>query len=394
MSIMKLIERKNCTGCMACLQACSQNCISIEYDSFGSSFPAINNDKCIDCGACQRACPVLCTEKLPFHNGQHAYAVWSLDQQSRKSSASGGAASELYYHALKNDYWICGAIYDKRFQVYHIITQEKNDIMKFKQSKYVFSDTSMIYSQIRTKLDNGEKVLFISLPCKVAGLLSFLNKRYDNLITVDIVCHGTPPYKHLFEHISNCDKTQSASYLKFRDDNSFSFVLLSSSNKTLYSRIGRTDSYLGAFLEGLNYRENCYSCPYAKPERVSDITIGDFWGLGDEIPFEHPYTGSISLVMTNTEQGHSFFEACSSSMFVEERTVSEAVKGNCNLNRPSTPHKERDRFIKMYETRGFEFAANTILSNVIRKEKQQVKKEQLRQGLRKAAGVIIKRYRS
>ena len=167
--------------------------------------------------------------------------------------------------------------YEEQYHVRHFLTKECKDISAFRQSKYVYSETENIYRQIKDLLQKKEKVLFISLPCKVAGLYSFLGgKLEENLLTVDIVCHGIPSYTQLMEHIKKV-ATLNRGKLTFRKNNEYIFEV-TDNNKILYSKIGRQDNYLAAFLEGLNYRPSCYNCSYARPERISDITIGDFLG--------------------------------------------------------------------------------------------------------------------
>lgn len=378
---MKLVNRTQCTGCMACVQNCPKNCIRIEKDRLGNLYPIIDEVSCVECGKCKNTCPE--STPLTYQPIRKAYAVWSLDSISRKSSASGGAAAEFYAQALQDGYWICGVEYKNKFQVVHTLSQETTAIAKYKQSKYVYSEVKDVYVQIRERLENNDKVLVISLPCKIAGLLGYLGKDYNNLITVDIVCHGTPSNQMLEEYIFTVDTNNKASKLSFRNDNTFVFELQDSNDKSIFSKIGRTDAYLAAFLEGLNYRESCYNCSYARPERVADITICDFWGLGQEKPFDHPYTGSVSAVLINNEKGQSFFGRCRDRFSVEERPISEAVNGNAQLNKPTSIHPKRTEFETQYAEKGFEKAVKCCLSDVMREEKRRVTKQKIYGTLRK-----------
>ena len=387
---MELASKTKCTGCMACMEKCPGNCISITPDHMGNYYPHINGTDCLNCGVCQKTCPELVMPSAV--KPSEAYAAWSLDNNDRKSSASGGAASVFYRHALDMGYWIAGAKYTKDFHVTHIVSDKISAVNGFKQSKYVCSEMGSVYQKVKELLSVGETILFISLPCKIAGLLGYLGKKYDNLITVDIVCHGTPPYQNLKEHI-DCVKKNIPTVLKFRQDNEFIFQLSDDNDQILYSKVGRTDTYLTAFLEGINYRESCYHCNYARPERISDITICDFWGLGQEIPFDHPYSGSISAVLINTDRGKAFFRGCQAYLFTEQRPVDEAIKGNAQMNHPSPYPSQRPEFEKMYQECGFDKAVASCLSNVMNQEKKKIKKKQMRDMLRKLAGVFIERYR-
>lgn len=386
----KLADKDLCTGCMACVNACPKKCINIEQDSMGNLFPVIDYSKCVECKKCEKSCPIKNNISINYPN--KAYAAWSLDQKDRKTSTSGGSASVFYQQAISDNMYICGVEYDNDFHVKHTISRDIKSILKFKQSKYVYSEVDNIYELVKEKLDNGEDVLFISLPCKVAGLLGFLNKKYDNLITIDIVCHGTPSYKILDDHIKFVDKKRIGKNLRFRDDNQMLFDV-SSKSKTVYRKYGKEDTYMAAFLEGLDYRESCYNCQFANPERISDITISDFWGLGSEIPFEHEYSGAISAVLINTQKGMDFFEKCKHRFFYEERPVEEAIKGNAQLNSPTKHHLKRNLFEEMYKSVGFEKAVKKCLHKEMFNSRIKRRKASMRMKIRKLASLFIKKYR-
>lgn len=386
----KLADKDLCTGCMACVNACPKKCINIEQDSMGNLFPVIDYSKCVECKKCEKSCPINNNISTNFPN--KAYAVWSLDQQDRKTSTSGGAASVFYQQAISDNMYICGVEYDNDFHVKHTISRDIESIQKFKRSKYVYSEVDNIYELVKEKLNTGENVLFISLPCKVAGLRGFLNKDYDNLTTIDIVCHGTPSYKMLYDHIKFVDKKGLGTKLRFRDDNQKLFYL-SSKNKIIYRKHGEEDTYMAAFSEGLACRESCYHCQFAKSKRISDITISDFWGLGSEIPFEHEYSGAISAVLINTPKGMDFFEKSKHRFFYEERPVEEAIKGNAQLNSPTKHHLKRNLFEEMYKSVGFEKAVKKCLHKEMFNSRIKRRKASMRMKIRKLASLFIKKYR-
>ena len=388
--MIQLAKPEACSGCMACAAVCPKDAVAIGRDSLGNFVPSVDPERCIDCGACRKACPELTPPER--NDSSRAYAVWSLDPQSRKTSASGGAASEFYARALADGWWICGAEYTVDGRVVHRLTRDTEGIARFKQSKYVFSETGAVYRQIREKLDAGERVLMISLPCKIAGLLGCLRKPYPNLLTVDIVCHGTPSDQLLQEHIQSVCPGLGTYRLSFRADNEYIFRL-EAGGEDVYRKIGRTDAYLAAFLEGLSYRSACYQCSHARPQRVSDLTICDFWGLGAEIPFDHPYTGAISAVLVNTAEGQAFFDRCRDALFVEERPVEEAVKGNAQLTAPTPAHPKRAAFEAQYARSGFDQAVKSVLRDEMDAARKDIQRRQLRSGLRRIAGIFLKRYR-
>lgn len=391
---MKLANRNSCTGCMACLQICPINCIQVKEDEWGNLFPFIDKLECITCGRCQSVCSELNREYQNFSNSKKCYAAWSIDSNIRDTSTSGGVAATLYRVAVNHGYIISGVEYNGDFCAIQTLTDQADKISAYQQSKYVYSDTSCVYKDIKNKLEQDQRILFISLPCKVAGLKYYLGKQYQNLITVDIVCHGTPPYKQMAEHILNIDKKHEAKKLSFRSDNEYIFKLTDDSSTTLYNKSAADDEYLSAFLNGLNYRDSCYHCQYAKPERISDLTICDFWGLGKVIPFKHPYSGAVSAVLVNTSKGEEFLSKGQEALFLEERPVNEAVEGNTQLRQPSQIHPNRDEFLREYPKVAFEKAVRICLKNEMKAARIKRRKKQCKSILRTAAGFIVPRYRN
>ena len=180
--MISLADKKNCTGCKACLQACPMKCISVREDDIGDLYPYIDRNICIECGYCKKACPeISIKQKACLKKPDQAYAVWSMNTNSRSASASGGAASGFYESALNQGYWICGVKYEEQYHVRHFLTKDQKEISAFRQSKYVYSETENIYRQIKDLLQKKEKVLFISLPCKVAGLYSFMGDNWRKI---------------------------------------------------------------------------------------------------------------------------------------------------------------------------------------------------------------------
>lgn len=379
---MKLCDTNICTSCGACINACPKGCISYKEDIYGFLYPNIDDKVCVECGACQKVCHVLndVSNKLPTN----AYAVWSNDPEDRKSSTSGGAAS-VFYNSILQERGICfGATFDDKLNVVIKGYSDQSKVLGFKNSKYVHSDMLDSYNEIKKLLLKEKRVIFIGLPCQVAALRSFLKQGYSNLLLVDIICHGTPPIKHLWEHISEIEKIKhnKTKFIRFREDNSFYLTLLDS-KKSFYSKHKEIDSYMLSFFDALNYYDSCYDCKYACNERVSDITIGDFWGLGLENPFDHPYSGAISLVLTNTNKGKEFFKTTKNMLFWEERTVEEALKGNEQLNRPSVKNKNRDKFLEEYSKNGFEQASLSIYGDHIEKYEKIIKKQEFKSKIRR-----------
>lgn len=387
---MNICDKSLCTSCGMCVDICTKGAIKLVTNKYGFDYPEVDNDLCINCGLCQKKCHI--NNDVKKNIPQKAFAVWCSDANDRKTSTSGGAAS-IFYQKVIADNGVCfGAAYDENLNVV-IKGYDDQNVLEFKNSKYVHSNMKNAYKEIFKFLKSGRKVIFIGLPCQIASVKSYLGKDCDNLLLVDIICHGTPPQKYLSEHISYLEnkKKKKANGLKFRSDNEFYFALISADGSCFANFHKDIDSYLLTFFEALTYYDSCYNCKYACNERVSDITIGDFWGLGEEEPFNHPYSGAISVVLTNTEKGKDFFESVKDKCFYEERTVKEAFSGNAQLNSPSNLNKNRDVFMSEYIKSGFETAAQKTYGEYIKEHKLIIRKYEMNKKIRRFAKRILRR---
>lgn len=338
-----LCEKEKCTGCMACYNACKFNAISLIVDENGMLRPIIDKEKCIQCGMCSKACPEKDDPKLNMI--KKAYALYSKDPNDSKNCASAGVATTFYKYIIKAGGSVVGAGFDNEQKPILKVAKNIDAIDEFKGSKYVYVFPNTIYRDIKLLLSENEKCLFVGTPCQVAGLKKFLGKEYANLITVDLICHGTPPFDFLREHLLNVSQKKKITKYSFRGDDGWN-LRIESEGKVIYKKSQTEDVYFTSFLKGLIHREVCYNCKYACKQRVSDITIGDFWGLSSDAL--NKYKGKVSVSLINTRKGQEFFDSVSDSFVFEERDIQEALNGNAQLNRPSIKHQQHDEFLKQY----------------------------------------------
>lgn len=342
---MNLCSVEQCDSCMACKNICPFDAIEIKVNAIGAIQPAIIQDKCKECGLCQAVCPEKTQPQ--FRYPEKAIALYAKSLHDRKTCASGGAATTFSRYMVSQGGCVFGATSMGGYPHYVMVdSPERLELLK--GSKYVYSDPLLIYKQIKEKLKEGRKCLFIGTPCHVAGLLGFLRKDYENLVTIDLICHGTPPFLYLKEHIeAQVGDYSNVDNITFRGLNDFYLTVYDKNKKVIYKRSQYEDPYFMSFMRGIMFRPVCYVCQFARNERVSDITIGDFWNISKDAL--DGYKGKISLALLNTSKGVEYFGSCSNLFEYQERMVTEAIKGNDQLRHPSKRSQEQLVFKAQYE---------------------------------------------
>ncbi len=356
---MEICRKEDCFGCYACSNICPKGCITMNEDNYGYIYPKINMDKCINCNLCKKVCPAINEDK--FNSPNIVFAGWAKKKDERESSTSGGAASIFSNIILEESGVVYGAsVVDS--EVKHIEVIEKSNISILKGSKYVHSKIEDNYKKCEQKLKSGIKVLFIGTPCQISGLKHFLRRDYENLFTIDIICHGVPSMKMLNEYLRIEGISSDYTNIQFRDENGFNLTVIKNNKKVFVKPMKESLYYLG-FMKGVFYRENCYKCRYAQEKRISDITIGDFWGLGEGEEFKYSKKGGVSLILSNTKKGEMLINRCKKELCLYKRSLYEAVNGNAQLRKPSIKHKNYYKFRKAYLKKGFVSATKKALLN-------------------------------
>ena len=347
--MFELCDKKECTSCMACYNACSFNAIKINTDSLGTLIPVIDRQQCKKCGKCVSVCPVV--HEPEKHEANEAIALYTKNSEDKKTCASGGVATSLSRKIIQSGGVVFGTGFSNEGTPVYKKAEAEEQLEEFKGSKYVYCFPGKIYCEVKQELKSGKLCLFIGTPCHVAGLKGYLGKEYENLITIDLICHGTPPYIYLKEYINQLGISEkSISKVSFRGEKDFFIVIYNKEGKELYSKKIDEDVYFLSFMEGLIYRDICRKCSYAKKERISDITIGDFWGIPKNAL--NGYKGKISVALPNTEKGINILEEYKDCFYTEKHSLEEAVSGNPQLNRPSLVHADTDLFKNEYMRTG------------------------------------------
>lgn len=372
--MIKLADKESCTACGACAFVCAKNCITMIEDEHGSVYPSLDSTNCVECGRCQKTCPIL--SPLDVNTPQIAYSAWSSDEKERETSASGGIAAEIYKKAVSEGCDIAGAVQQDDFSVVMQLSSDEKAILKFKNSKYVFSEAWHVYQEIKQSLKADKNVVFIGLPCQVAALRKIFREN-EKILFVEVVCHGTAPFSYLKQHIEHIEhtKNEKAIRMSFRDPDTytytFTFTLYNKDGKRFYAEVPRkTDTYQYAYHSTISYRENCYHCHFVREQRIADITLSDYKGLGRMAPCSYGET-NVSCILVNTEKGKKFIKEMiqEKRIYADERPVREPIEGDPQLRQPSLKGAARMDFERLIKVNDFETTMQIVMKRDKRRKK-------------------------
>ncbi|WP_312811723.1 Coenzyme F420 hydrogenase/dehydrogenase, beta subunit C-terminal domain [Sedimentibacter sp.] len=343
------LKKEKCTGCGACNNACPIKCINMEEDEEGFLYPQVDFQKCTECGLCEKSCPAINIPVRENFKEPEVYAAWSLDDAVRADSSSGGIFTELSHKVLDDGGYVSGARYNTDNLVEHCLINRREQLHELRQSKYVQSETGLIFKDVKMLLEENKTVMFTGTPCQSAGLLQYLDKKYDNLFLCDIVCHGVNSpmvylkyFKELEEEYSSRIKT-----INFRNKRNgwkeFGTSVIFENGEE-YFRSHKTDSFFKGFLANLYLRRSCYNCQFKGFPRVSDITLADFWGV--VLNNEKEIFKGISLILINSEKGKFYIEKISNNISKMQKTLNDAMLKNPCMVKSVPMSTKRDLMFK------------------------------------------------
>lgn len=333
----ELAKYKDCTGCMVCVDSCSQLALQSSLNEEGHIVPVVDETKCVNCGLCEKTCPVVSEINYSSSSLANAYAAWAKDYELRKRSATAGVFAALAQRVLSEGGYVCGAANVDGIHVKHICIDNIEDLHLLQGSKYTQSDATEIYKTAYKHLKAGDTVLFSGTGCQVAGLYGFLGKRkYEGaLYTIDLICGGVPSRLLIDKFIGN-EPYQTKRIISFRSkDNGwnpkgFKYNLKVEDNEGhVHDYTGKRNLITTGFACEMTNRYSCYQCQFAGVNRMSDFTIGDYWGVKD-YPEQH-YNG-VSVIIAHNEKAESFLHTC--KQFIETRIidVSDVLAHNKRLD--------------------------------------------------------------
>lgn len=356
----KIVNKKDCTGCYACENICPSNSISMVDDTEGFWYPAVDYDKCIKCKKCINVCPII--NNTILNNKPVVYACINNDEKVRLNSSSGGIFTLVSEEVVNQDGIVFGARFNVDFKVEHSFVESKEDLERFRGSKYVQSRIGETYKLVREFLIANRKVLFTGTPCQIAGLKSFLGKDYENLLCMDIICHGVPS-PVVWEKYVNYREKDAGSLVQritFRLKNeswkrySISFLF---KNNTEYREIYNKDLYMKAFLRDIYLRPSCYECEFKGLNRQSDITLADFWGIQNVLPEMDDDKGT-SLIFINSKAGKVIFDSISKNTVCKVVNVNNVIKYNTAAIKSAQTNPNRKVFFDSLNKLDFDILVN------------------------------------
>lgn len=368
MAVKLFSDKKDCCGCGACMNICPKNAITMEPDQAGFLYPIINNKFCIECGACKKACNYQNEHEL--NEPKKAFVAVNRNQKQLMFSASGGVFAAIATRILKEGGIVFGATlsFDNGYaNPHHIGIDSLDELSKLQGSKYVQSKIGDTYKQAKKYLLEGRRVLFSGTPCQIAGLYGYLKKDFDNLVTIDIICHGVPNEEFFNGYLQEEKNRRRAKEVKgytFRDKSKgWGYtgrldLLLQNDTQHSFFIPARTVSYNTLFLNGSIFRDSCYSCKYASKNRTSDLTIGDYWG----IEIEHPDLISkeifdekkgISCILANSNKGILLCESTDEILQLFDSSFEKVSHKNMQLIEPLPKSEDRADIMEMYVKKGY-----------------------------------------
>jgi coenzyme F420-reducing hydrogenase beta subunit len=358
--MIQITNKADCCGCTACASVCAHHAINMEPDKEGFLYPTLNRNLCTECELCEKVCPILQRKGQELLPNQLQYKALRLkNNELLKRSSSGGAFIAMASYVINQGGIVCGAKYTNTAIVIHEFAETLNDTEEFMGSKYSQSDIRNILPQIKKYLKSGRLVLFTGTPCQVHGLNLYLQKKYDNLITMDLVCHAVPS-PLIFKEYINYNSKKLNSPIKAIDmrykgvygwGHRFAYRYHLQNGKSIIEP-NNIEKWGRLFFSKLIDRPSCHECKFTNYNRCGDLTIADFWDDTNKRPDIYSKEGT-SLCLVNSKIGALALEAIKETVILWDISKEESEQP-CLL-RATPPNTQRDKFWNDYYQKGFKY---------------------------------------
>jgi len=368
--MIEITNKKNCTGCGACVNVCPRQVITMEEDHDGFVYPNVKVVDCIDCHLCEKSCPMLKDKSMisKEHAGYPQFYAGQLkNREDLLEVSSGGAFWAFSQTIIEIGGVVYGAIQEDVDHIYHLRADNLDGIRKIRRSKYFQSDTDFTFQQAKEDLKKGCTVLFSGTGCQIAGLQAYLKKEYDNLITCDVVCHGVPSrrvwktYRREKEELEG----KQISDLVFRDKTagwSHNQYKITYQDGSIEKEASTKQLFHAGYLKGLFYRPSCGTCRFSSLPRVADITLADYWRYQGTYREAGNDLG-VSLITVNSAKGMELLQDSAKYLNFEETERSLALTSCKHLNEHPTENPDRAAFLSLFDEKGYYVAARKFIVN-------------------------------
>ncbi len=354
--MIRIENKALCTGCRACAEVCPRSCITMEVDKEGFLYPHVEEKACVDCDRCVQICPVLAQQGKRMEKPGHeeAYAAYTNHPAIQLTSSSGGLFTEFATYVIQQGGVVFGVALDEACHAVHCYAETEEELVQFRGSKYMQSVIGTAYRDAKTFLNAGRWVLFSGTPCQIAGLMSYLDRPYERLITQDLICHGVPSSAVWDSYVAS-KKKGKLTHVTFRDKtygwSAFSIVC-HYSDGTKDSARSLDDPYMQVFLKNYCLRPSCYACAYKGKHHTSDLTLADFWGI-DQVAPDMNHGAGTSLVLIHTDKGRALYREILQRITAKEVDYDVSTRLNPVMYEPAYRPAKRDAFMETVISEGF-----------------------------------------
>lgn len=348
---INITSKEDCCGCTACASICPKNAITMKEDNEGFLYPYVDKEKCINCGICKKVCPIL-NKRKNKQIEQKGYIFQYKDKKIRKESTSGGFFTAISEYAIDNKGIVYGVSLDRDFVARHERVTKKEDLWKFRNSKYVQSDPNKTFKQVKEDLKNKLLVVYSGTACEIEGLKKYLKKDYDNLITVDVICRSVPSPLLWKKYIEYKNKNKNIERVLFREKKygyKYSNLCMHSKDTIIYNNGIDTDPYLRAFFSNIASRPSCYNCKFKEQYHKADFTI---WDCFDVDNYDESFNDDIGTtrVLVNSKKAKDIFDELSKTHNTKEIDTDKLINGFHQMFNSIKYNSKRDDFFKELNT--------------------------------------------